>query len=386
MSTESPRSIPLQDVRADGWFDRLADESPSFDRLCEVVGERFVAFSVIAGVRITALTVDRNEATSSLVDFCIGEDSAEQRLPLGEFRRRLALALLSDEVPEGSGADLTETTPEAIQEFIGFRYVLLAPVFGLELRELVLAEDDAPTLLVGLGESEETLTLEAFRETMRDRIRAEVSQNSTGAPFAIDLSAIPQAEEAMAEDDYERCVELLGSWPGPLSILLRTPEGSQLTADVRANLARALGLLGTAYARTDRHDWAEEVMRLGIQWGQDGPAAGDLFRRLGESCVERERHGEAIGLLRRAVGLGAPLRLVLPVLARSYAARERWVAALMCAEEAKALGVVDEELEALMEQGASALGEPWAKFREAIPAPATHQSETIPAPSIDRSS
>ena len=385
MSTESSRSISLEHVRSDGWFERLAEESPSFDRLCEVVGERFVAFSVIAGVRITALTVDRKEASQSLVDFCVGDDATEQRLPLSEFRRRLVLALLSDDVPYGQDEVPAADAPEAIQEFIGFRYVLLAPLFGVELRELRLSDEGDVEICVGLTDSEEILPLDSFREALRERIREEITHGSASAPFAIDLALIPQAEEAMAGEDYERTVELLGGWPGPLSILLRTPEGSQLTSDVRATLARALGLLGTAYAKTERHDWAEEVMRLGIQWGQDGPAAGDLFRRLGESCVDRDRHGEAIGLLRRAIGLGASLREVLPVLAGCYAERELWVAAMMCAEEAKALGVDHEVVADVLERGSQALGDAWTSFRSTIPSPNTHQSETIPAPSTDGS-
>ena len=381
LSTETTRAIPLENVRADGWFERLAEESPSFERLCEVVGERFVAFSVIAGVRITALTVDRKEAAASLVDFFIGEDTTEQRLPLSEFRRRLALALLSDDASEDDAAALADGSPEELQQYIGFRYVLLAPLFGVELRELLLSDEGEPEIRVGLGDSEEVLRLDTFREALKERIRDEITEGSAAAPFAIDLALIPQAEEAMASEDYERTVELLGGWPGPLSILLRTPEGSQLTADVRATLARALGLLGTAYSRTDRHDWAEEVMRLGIQWGQDGPAAGDLFRRLGEACVERDRHGEAIGLLRRAIGLGASLREVLPTLAQCYAEREQWVAAMMCAEEARALGVESETVSIVLERGSEALGEAWTSFRSVIPCPTTHQSETIPAPS-----
>ena len=83
-------------------------------------------------------------------------------------------------------------------------------------------------------------------------------------------------KRANAEGDWEKTVELLGPWPSPLSLLLRTAEGQSLAPEVRATLARSLALLGTAYAETNRHDWAEDVMRLGIQWGGDGPhgAAG----------------------------------------------------------------------------------------------------------------
>ena len=48
----------LDSVRTDGWFERIGEGIGSFQALCEIVGERFFAFSIIVGARITALTVD----------------------------------------------------------------------------------------------------------------------------------------------------------------------------------------------------------------------------------------------------------------------------------------------------------------------------------------
>jgi len=368
-------------VRADGWFERLGEGSPNFDQLCEAVGDRFVAFSVVAGVRITALTVDRRSPDATLVDFVVGEEDGEQRLPLGEFRRRLCSALLEDEpVP-----DLLPSDPDAdaIQAFIGFRYVLLAPIFGLTLEQLTVGGDEPPSLVVRLGETSEELDVQELREVVRDRIRSELARSRPQSPFSIDLGTIPKAEDAADEQDWERVIDLLGAWPGPLSLLLRTTEGQQLTPDVKATLARALGYLGTAYVHRGRFDWAEEVMRLGIQWGQDGPAAGERFRRLGESCVARGRQGEAIGLLRRALALGAPRRDVLPTLAQCYADRGRWVASAVCAEESVALGADREEMEDIRDRAAGILGDAWTRFRERVPPPST-VGETIPAPGEER--
>lgn len=324
------RAIRLDAVRADGWFERLGDDSPNFRQLCDAVGDKFVAFSVIAGVRISALTVDRRSPDATLVDFIVGDDATEQRLPLGEFRRRLVSAILSEETPPGGDLD-DESDLEAIQEVIGFRYVLLAPIFAMKLLELRSGGDGPTMVAVETMGTREELSLGQLREVIRERVRRELERSRPSSPFAIDLGAIPAAEAAMAAKDYAKVIELLGAWPGPLSLLLRTTEGAQLSPEVKATLARALGLLGSAYVHSERFDWAEEVMRLGIQWGQDGPAAGELFCRMGESCVVRDRHGEAIGLLRRALALGASSRSVLPLLARCYADRKRWVAAALCA-------------------------------------------------------
>jgi hypothetical protein len=54
-----PRSLSLELVRTDGWFDRVGQTVSSFQALCDILGERFFAFSLITGARITALTVDR---------------------------------------------------------------------------------------------------------------------------------------------------------------------------------------------------------------------------------------------------------------------------------------------------------------------------------------
>src|SRR5512143_2496794 len=87
--------FPLDAVRTDGWFERIGESIGSFQALCEIVGERFFAFSMITGARITAVTVDRRNPDHTLVDFSVGvagpdePASDSQRLTLADFRRRL---------------------------------------------------------------------------------------------------------------------------------------------------------------------------------------------------------------------------------------------------------------------------------------------------------
>src|SRR5690606_3085815 len=137
-----------------------------------------------------------------------------------------------------------------------------------------------------------------------------------------------------------------------------------LAPEVRATLAEALGVLGSAYVELGRHEWAQEVLRLAIQWGQEQlQVSGDLFRRLGGAFVAQGRHGEAIGLLRRALGLGAPRAEVLPVLARCFLARKRYLAALLLAEDAIAAGASRESVSEVSDAASEVLGEHWARFR-----------------------
>lgn len=359
----SDRVVSLDEVRADGWFERLGDGAPHFADLCEALGERTVAFAIVAGVRITAVAVDRRNRDASLVTFNLGDDDEETQLPLGELRRRLGATLVADEMyPDTLAA---EPDVEEIQRFIGYRYLLLAPIFGVTLRELILGDSGVASVKVDLGAAADVIPLADLRELIRERVRAESRAMRPSSPFAIDLNIVPEAESANAAEDWDATVDLLGAWPGPLSLLLRTREGAELTPDVRGTLARALGLLGTAYVELGSHDWAEEVLRLAIQWGQEvgGELVGDLFRRLGHAHVLRARHGQALGLLRRALYLGAPRADVLPLLAASFAATGHHLPAAVCAREAIELGV---EASELLAAAANALGDPWARFEDEV--------------------
>src|SRR5687767_14131241 len=131
------KQFPLDALRTDGWFERIGEGIGSFQALCEIVGERFFAFSIIVGARITALTIDRRSPDQTLVDFVVGSaendgDLEPQRLTLADFRRRLVGALLVEEEKEAPAPE-RDTDVEAIQLYIGVRYLLLAPLYGYSL-------------------------------------------------------------------------------------------------------------------------------------------------------------------------------------------------------------------------------------------------------------
>ena len=379
------RSISLDPVRADGWFERLGDGSPHFGDLCEAVGERVVAFAVVSGVRISSVAIDPRVRDASVIEFSVGDDEGTHELPLGELRRRLAATLVAS---EPHPAELSSAPPvDELQRFIGFRYVLLAPVFGISLRKVLVGGGEAPSVVMDLGAAREEVPLEDLRDLIHDRVRAEAraSRGGTGgSPFAIDMNLVPKAEKHNAEGDWEGTLETLGGWPSPLSMLLRTAEGQSLTPEVKATLAHAMGLLGTACIETGELDFGMEVMRLGVQWGQEsgGAHVAGLFRRLGGAQLHAGRPGQAIGLLRRALSLGAPPKDVLPLLAESYLARGRHLPAMVCAENARRLGADADPMRAVEGRAAEALGEPWGRFREAVPAPAEEGRDVrIEAPS-----
>src|ERR1700722_840619 len=210
MSEAKQRDFDLDAVRTDGWFERIGEGIGSFQALCEIIGERFFAFSIIVGARITALTVDRRNPDLSLVDFVVGLGDAEeglepQRLTLADFRRRLVGALLvEDDKP--APAPSRETEIEAIQLYIGVRYLLLAPLYGYSLRNLQLEQDSAQLVLLHDG-VEETHDLDAFRFRVRALVREELERVATGSRSAIDLSKVTEAEGAALRKEWTKVVQ-----------------------------------------------------------------------------------------------------------------------------------------------------------------------------------
>lgn len=359
--TQPPmREFDLDAIRTDGWFERIGEGIGSFQALCEIVGERFFAFSIIVGARITALTVDRRNPDLSLVDFVVGvgegDDGLEpQRLTLADFRRRLVGALLVEDdkpAPEPT----RETEVEVVQLYIGVRYLLLAPLYGYSLRKLVLDEDEGSQVVVLHDGVEETHDLDALRFRIRALVREELERVASGARSAINLSKVTEAETAALKKDWAKVLQLLGSWPAPLAIFLRTPEGQLLTSDARGLIAKGLGLLGSACVYLGEIEQAEEVFRIGIQYAQEGVAAADLFRRLGEALLQNERPGEAIGPLRRALAFGGAPTEVMPPLARAFIRRKKWVAAFACLREAVEAGVPERDVADELRQVEGVLG------------------------------
>jgi tetratricopeptide (TPR) repeat protein len=337
-----PRTLSLELVRTDGWFDRVGQTVSSFQALCDILGEHFFAFSLITGVRITALTVDRRHPENTLVDFTVGggDSEASERLPLADFQRRLVSALLIE--GQYGPAPQREQDAEAIQHFIGPQYLLLAPLYGFTLLQLAF-ENGEPAIQYEHEDVVHDVALEEFRNNLRERVRAELSHVARQeSRNAIDLGHVAQADALFAKRDYTGVKELLGTWPAALTIFLRTPEAQALQAETRGTLAHALGLLGSACSALGDASQAEEVLRLAVQYAGDSPIAAQIYERLGSALLAERRAGEAIGPLRRAAMLGASS--VWPRLSEAFLERGRFLAALGAVEEARRSGFDDAAL------------------------------------------
>lgn len=384
--TPDKQEYQLESLRTDGWFERIGEGIGSFQALCEIIGARFFAFAMITGARITALTVDRRNPDNTLVDFVVGSpepggnDGDAQRLTLADFRRRLVNALLLEEEQPPPPERPTDT--EALQLHIGVRYLLLAPLYGYSLR-LLEVRDAISRLSVLHDGLEETYPLSAFRARLRAHVREELERASSGpSRGAIDLGRVAEAAHAAAKGEPMRVVELLGAWPAPLAIFLRTPEGQLLPSETRDTIARGLGLLGSACIDLAEMQKGEEVLRLAVQYAGDGPVACDIYTRLGEALLSDLRAGEAIGPLRRAVNLGAEGARIWPQLAAAFADRGRLLAALGALEEAADAGESSPRLHELRTSIMDRLGpalEVWQDLLEE-PRQASERPSSTPPP------
>jgi tetratricopeptide (TPR) repeat protein len=367
----SERVLSLDNVRTDGWFERIGETIGSFQALCDIIGTRFFAFAMITGARITSLTVDRRTPDNTIVEFGIGDDEGGvrpedlQSVTLSDFRRRLVSALVQDEPDFPAPPDDRDT--EALQRHLGIRYLLLAPLFGYSLLRARVVGSETYVELESAG-AEEAYALGAFRARLRSHVRQELDRVTRGqGQGAIDLGRVTEAEAAARSGNWGRVAELLGSWPAPLAIFLRTPEGQMLGPEARATVARGLSLLGSACVEFSEYDKAEEILRLAVQYAGEAAGAGDVYLRLGMALMAHGRPGEAIGPLRRAVALEADPAEVWPALGIAFLERGRLLAALATTVAGLQAGAPPEALAHVRSRVIERLGAPYEAWFAQVP-------------------
>jgi tetratricopeptide (TPR) repeat protein len=354
----APGVYDLTAARPDGWFEEVLAQSKDFEKACELIGRSTLGLALIAGARILSLTANPHASDLTTVEFSIGQDPTVRQVPLSEFRETVGQFLLA---PLESWTLPEDPDAEGLQAHIGGRYMLEASLFQvepIELRhDLGLSE-----LTVEFNELRHVLALDDFREVLDERVRSELGLGRRD-DNSIDLAVVDQAEEANALGNWSATIAMLNPWLNPISTLLRTGEAEALAEEAHGRLSASLDLLGTAYANLGELDAANEVLRLGIQWAGESSKAAGLYLALGRASVSGEKHGEAIGLLRRAIRLGAEERDALPLLALSLSARDQSLAAMVCNERARTLGANTDELALVETALRGRLGEAWPRFQ-----------------------
>ncbi|HUT78754.1 MAG TPA: hypothetical protein VM285_13750, partial [Polyangia bacterium] len=191
-------AVPLAECRADDWFERIGGQIANFNAICSVLGDRFLAYSMMLGIQIRALTTDPRSAANTIVEFESGDDQP-QVLPLGEFRLRMVQALIQQRTERE--AQVLPLTAQAAAELLGRPMLLLAPLFEISLQRLVLASaPPAPVrALVGfLSESGFSfMELEEFERFVKQKVRRDLA-GTLEEPLRLDLGAVEHARAAAA--------------------------------------------------------------------------------------------------------------------------------------------------------------------------------------------
>lgn len=357
----------LAAARPDGWLDDVLDKSGDYDRVAQIIGRTTLGLALVAGIRISSLAVDPAFPELTIVEYLLTDTQDARQSTLTEFRRRIASHLL---VPLQDKPLPAEPSTEQIQAHIGGRYLLAASLFEVEPMALELKEPHSE-ITVEFSEIRQVLPLEHFRYIIDERIRSELGVTESGEPNPFDLEVVERAEQLFAKGDWGATIESLGPLLAPVSMLLRTGEAAVLSAEVHETLSRGLELLGTAYANNDQLTTASEVLRLGVQWVGDSDKAPDLYLSLGNACMRAGNPGEAIGLLRRALKLGAEPSVALPALAECLHEREQYLAALVCLDRALSAGANAEALRAVRELVTAQLGDSWHAYERWLDADAS---------------
>ncbi len=355
----SAQRYALDGVRADGWFDRVLKGVPALGRLCAGVGEALVALSLVAGYRVISASVDRN--TNAVGDLQWVRDVAGAAEVQGsgtpdQLRDAVIATLMEDEASPTVKGRIDD---DALRAIVGMRTILLAPLFGIDMKAALLAEGST-ALALGADDGEVEVPLDEVRRFLRARV-VEVLRAGRPRGVTIDLAQLDAVREAGAEGRDEDVVSVMAPQFGVLVTYLRTPDGAAMGPEGRAVVARALVALGRSLVRIERADECGDALRLAAQYAHDGPAASEVYVALGEALVAQARYAEAIGPLRRAMALDGALRAtVLPSLARCYLETRRAVAAAAVIEEMRAGGG---DVTALESRAAEALGEAWSGWR-----------------------
>lgn len=329
----SPKPISLDHIKAGAWLLELKKTAPGFTELCDILGEPYVAFGVAAGIQFTGL--HGADPDHALVEFVVTEEESPHQMPAHQFRRAISAAMLGEE--QHRPVAFNAQSDESIRALLGARNILLATVFGIELVALHVYDDEPPKVEVIFAESRDKnlISIEEFWLLIRERIRAEARRSRLpSSPYTLNLTLVSQAREAVAQNDQAKVIELLERWPGPLSLLVRSPEGQSLDEDSKREVSEGLMLLSKAYmhenaAKSVKQNLsqAKDVLLLSLQFSPRGAIAARAYLQLGEIQVLDGQHGEAIGTLKRALQLGADASRVYPLLGDSFLERKKYAGA-----------------------------------------------------------
>jgi tetratricopeptide (TPR) repeat protein len=344
MLAERGLLVDLEPFVVDTWFESMIRRIDGFEEVCDVVGYRFMAFSLIIGINLRAVMHNPEFPSESTIEFTIQGEQESQEAPIEDFRKMLMVSLLSDDPPT-KPVNLPPNRDE-VARLIGVRYLLLSPLYSVRPRKLYVLDQDLGTDGYSIvfdheGETREW-SLERFREFLRDF----VSDEQTREPAARGRFAtedVRSAEKALAAGNPERALEYLRDWILFVRNYRLTGSVAQLVKEPDALFARGLLLTGRAYRLLDRKRLSEDLIRFSIQLLPSGAMLPKFYYELAVIMMEEKRYGEAIAPLRHALKLGLPHERAYPYLGEALLRSDRVVGASLVLGELNREGLLSIE-------------------------------------------
>jgi tetratricopeptide (TPR) repeat protein len=349
--------VNLDPFVVDNWFDGMIKRIDGFEEVCDVVGYRFMAFSLIIGINLKAVMHNPEFPSESTVEFVIQGEKEAQEAPIEDFRKMLIVSLLSDDPP--TQPVRTPPAREEVARLVGVRYLLLAPLYGIRPRKLYIMDqalhtDGYSVVFDHDGETREW-SLERFREFLRDFVSEEqVREPAARGRFAAE--DIRSAEKALSAGNPERALEYLRDWILFVRNYRLTGTVAQLVKEPDALFARGLLLTGRAYRLLDRNRLSEDLLRFSIQLLPSGEMLPRFYYELAVIMMEEGRHAEAIAPLKHALKLGLSHERVYPYLGEALLRSDRAVGAALVLGELNQEGLLDQEGKVLFKEALRKLG------------------------------
>lgn len=340
-------TISLESIQQDGWLDDVRAEAENFELVSRIIGERYLAYSILLGLQIDSIKNDQNKTDGTIVQFT-ADNEMIQMLPLEQFKSQVTSVLLSIG-PQNSEEFSLPLTEQKALELIGELSLLVAPLFDISVQRLFAVKPDnilRSVISVKTPSGYSYLNLRDFHHLIVELIQRDLEKLGP-AQLSLELNA-DAALLAYQQQNWEEVISQLETWPGLLSTMLRSPAKKQLTADQLLHIAKGTQMLADVYQMQDNLTWAKEIYRLGIRYVENTTYGGPLYFALGLLHNNEGEFGQAIGYLRRALSLGDNPAQVYAALGKALLERKKVFGAYLAFKEANTLGadiqLVEKEL------------------------------------------
>jgi hypothetical protein len=349
--------LPLDDIRQDKWFENLKAEanSDNMELVSRIIGPRYFAYSILIGLQIESLRqpdpdLSQNEKTDTIVEFTTDSEMI-QKLPLTQFNMQVASVLMDIGIDSVRKCTLPLDSQQALS-IIGEMPLLVAPLFELYPTHLAAVQNGSrlqSAVAISTAREKAFLPIEDFHKLILQLLQFDVQR--FGLSQLVLNFETAEAEEAYSQNNFDRVIHLLETWPGLLSTLLKTPAQKDLSLAQRKQIATGCTLLSGSYMHRNEPQWAVEVIRLGIRYTFDTPHANALFLEMGMILNQLREYGQAIGYLHHATIVSPESPVPWRELGKALYHQHRLMGAQLSFARARQLGAdmndVKEELEVI---------------------------------------